>query len=149
MDRYVTKPAEVEAVQLTEDADWEVIAEWCGGRVENRSTAPGMDLETVLVIRTDTGRAVATEGYWVIRGTEGEFYPCLDSVFKRKYRWLSGDGFPPLSTDEVSVTATRETWQGIVNSILAAKQEWATNAAEAVSFDAEADLITKALGEDR
>jgi hypothetical protein len=147
MDRYVTKPAEVEAVQLTEDADWEAIAEWCGGRVENRSTAPGMEPETVLVIPTDTGEATATEGYWVICGTQGEYYPCLESVFERKYRWSSGDGVPPLSTDEVAITATRETWQGIVNSIYAAKQEWATDAAEAASFDAEAELIKAALGD--
>lgn len=32
---YRRRPLQVEAVQLTVDADWEAIAQWCGGKVVN------------------------------------------------------------------------------------------------------------------
>jgi hypothetical protein len=50
--------------------------------------------------------------------------------------------------DLVSITATRREWQGIVNSIYQAKQEYATNEAEGLAFDAEAALIEDVLGAD-
>lgn len=38
-------------------------------------------------IRIDTleGNMVADIGDWIIKGTQGEFYPCKDSVFRTKY----------------------------------------------------------------
>lgn len=36
-------------------------------------------------IQTLEGRMMAVSGDWIIRGTEGELYPCKDSVFQRKY----------------------------------------------------------------
>lgn len=42
--------------------------------------------ERCLIVLTLEGEMVAEPGRWIIRGTEGEFYPCLDSVFQRKYR---------------------------------------------------------------
>jgi hypothetical protein len=41
-----------------------------------------------LIVLTLEGEMVAEPGRWIIRGTEGEFYPCIDSVFQRKYRKL-------------------------------------------------------------
>jgi hypothetical protein len=37
------------------------------------------------VIPTLEGAHLAREGDWIIRGTEGELYPCKPSVFARKY----------------------------------------------------------------
>lgn len=42
--------------------------------------------ERCLIILTLEGEMVARYGDWIIKGTEGEFYPCKDSVFQRKYR---------------------------------------------------------------
>jgi hypothetical protein len=39
-----------------------------------------------LIISTLEGNMVAEPGWWIIQGTEGEFYPCKDSVFQRKYQ---------------------------------------------------------------
>lgn len=39
-----------------------------------------------ITIQTLEGNMICNIGDWVIRGTEGEFYPCKDSVFQRKYR---------------------------------------------------------------
>lgn len=39
-----------------------------------------------LIVATLEGNMVAEPGHWIIKGTEGEFYPCKDSVFRRKYQ---------------------------------------------------------------
>lgn len=44
-----------------------------------------LDKLQFLIIATPEGEMRANFGDWIIRGTEGEFYPCKDSVFKRKY----------------------------------------------------------------
>lgn len=38
-------------------------------------------------VRIDTleGPMMASVGDWIIKGIEGEFYPCKDSVFRNKY----------------------------------------------------------------
>jgi hypothetical protein len=38
-----------------------------------------------VVINTLEGVMTASSGDWIIRGTEGELYPCKPSVFARKY----------------------------------------------------------------
>lgn len=45
-----------------------------------------------LIVLTLEGEMVAEPGAWIIRGTEGEFYPCIDSVFVRKYRVVAPAG---------------------------------------------------------
>jgi len=45
-----------------------------------------------LIVLTLEGEMVAEPGSWIIRGTEGEFYPCIDSVFQRKYRAVAPAG---------------------------------------------------------
>ena len=57
------------------------IAKWCGGKL----FSAGSYHPTGIEISTLEGEMKAPLGYWVIKGTEGEFYPCKDSVFQRKY----------------------------------------------------------------
>lgn len=44
-----------------------------------------------LYIDTLEGRMLAEFGDWIIKGTEGEFYPCKDVVFKKKYEPVGDD----------------------------------------------------------
>jgi len=39
-------------------------------------------------VQTLEGLMQGQSGDWLIEGTEGEKYPCKDSVFKRKYEWV-------------------------------------------------------------
>lgn len=48
--------------------------------------------ERCLIILTLEGEMVAEPGWWIIRGMEGEFYPCKDSVFQAKYRKADANG---------------------------------------------------------
>lgn len=85
MKKYRSKPVEIEAIRFIVDN----IAEIQKIAVENESVAiwpgSGADSEYVLKIKTLEGVMTAGYGDWLIRGTEGEFYPCKDSVFQRKY----------------------------------------------------------------
>lgn len=82
---YRKRPVVIEAVQLTEDADWEQIAQWCGGYLRNNAIAPGAHPETSLTIPTLEGDHRAHEGDYVLRGVQGEFYPCRSDIFVATY----------------------------------------------------------------
>jgi hypothetical protein len=46
---------------------------------------PGVAPKPALCVRTLEGTRVANPGDWIIRGVQGEFYPCKDSIFKETY----------------------------------------------------------------
>lgn len=98
VQKYRKKPVEIEAMQLTRENVDEVAA-WCGGRVI-RDAKPGdptdvyvaLDIPTLEgTMRGDTfhsstwdGRRYAG-GDYIIRGVQGEFYPCKPDVFAATY----------------------------------------------------------------
>jgi hypothetical protein len=70
---YAIKPKPlVRAAQLTEDADWEAIAAWCGGRIRTFPTG-GREL-TLPNDNDDSGGWPAGQGDWIIRGITGRFF---------------------------------------------------------------------------
>ena len=96
--RYKTKPAEIIAVQYNGGAaDGLDIVQWIrtnGGQASYIAPQPAYlendmnfpEIEEKLDIMTDTGLyAQAHPGFWVIQGTEGEFYPCPPDIFANKY----------------------------------------------------------------
>lgn len=82
--RFRKKPIEIEARQfLPEKHVWEpsiVLARWCGG-----DFYPGSGRNPRLVIRTMEGAMRAEPGDWIIRGVQGEFYPCKPDIFEATY----------------------------------------------------------------
>lgn len=58
----------VRAVQLTEDADWEAIAAWCGGRLINHR---GPDDEYTTELRLEPSGLGAFQGDWIVRNGYG------------------------------------------------------------------------------
>jgi hypothetical protein len=75
------KPVVVEAMQLTMD-NAEGVKEWCGGKTWSR---PPMRAVTGISIPTLEGEMAAEYGSWIIKGVEGEFYPCKPDIFERTY----------------------------------------------------------------
>jgi hypothetical protein len=61
-------PNQASAVQLTDDADWEAIAEWCGADLCNRAVADSGEYETHMVL---VGGPSADEGDWIIKTADG------------------------------------------------------------------------------
>ena len=82
--RYVSRPVEIEAVRFT-PATRDYIIELTGCR-HQASDEDGCIYETAnLFISTLEGEMMASPGDYIIRGLEGEFYPCKPSIFEKKY----------------------------------------------------------------
>lgn len=89
MGRYKSKPKQIEALyfdgtneRATEIIDW-VLAQ--GGAAGFMCGSKCCDGKRVINIMTLEGTMGAPEGWWVIRGIKGEFYPCEDDIFQKSY----------------------------------------------------------------
>jgi uncharacterized protein (UPF0335 family) len=76
---YRKKPVVIEAVQLEQNNAIEV-ARWCGG--EAKFMSPAMPS---VFIRTLEGTMRADVGDFIIKGVQGEFYPCKPDIFAATY----------------------------------------------------------------
>lgn len=76
--RYVKKPVMVEAIQLTGESILEC-CEFVGkGTEANFKTCS-------LVIHTLEGNMTASKEDYIIKGVNGEFYPCKPDIFEKTY----------------------------------------------------------------
>lgn len=84
MKRYRKKPVEVEAVQFKDDA--EVLCE-LSAFIDNQDLRVDYaDPENpVLKIETLEGVMKASVGDYIIKGVNGEFYPCKPDIFQKTY----------------------------------------------------------------
>jgi hypothetical protein len=82
---YRKKPVEIQAV-LFDKSNGGPAAKWCGGR--NRFEAKASDPTDVaewIDIPTLEGVMRANLGDYIIRGVQGEFYPCKPNIFAATY----------------------------------------------------------------
>ena len=79
--KYRKKPVEIEAMQLNTHNVHEV-AEWCGADLGHTFGSTDPD---ALDIRTLEGTMAAYIGDYIIRGVQGEFYPCKPDIFAATY----------------------------------------------------------------
>ena len=74
--KYRKKPVIIEAIQWT-GKNLSEIDNFMGGLVENKGTT--------LVIYTLEGDMEASIGDYIIKGVNGEFYPCKPDIFDKTY----------------------------------------------------------------
>ena len=89
MAKYRKKPVVIEAFQMTLERRWDN-SEWPTWLNEAWQAEPGensvwIDPADQLVCGTLEGVHRITFGDWIIRGVEGEIYPCKPSVFTSTY----------------------------------------------------------------
>lgn len=79
MPKYVKKPVVIEAVQWTGENLIEILnfCEKCFSYEKNS--------KTVLAIATLEGTMTASIGDFIIKGVQGEFYPCKPDIFEMTY----------------------------------------------------------------
>ncbi len=90
--RYRKKPIVIEAMQFT-GSNSDAIVQWAQGGWKDDGIwtkqklidSDSMKALYFLVIQTLEGDMEAAAGDWIIRGVEGEVYPCKNSVFKATY----------------------------------------------------------------
>jgi hypothetical protein len=73
--KFRKKPVVVEAVQFT--GNFDEIEEFVGGDCSYHAG--------VLIVATLEGPLKASNNDWIIKGVNGEFYPCKPDIFKKTY----------------------------------------------------------------
>jgi hypothetical protein len=81
---YRKKPVDIEAVQFTRDNFTEV-ARFTLGTAHTFTLDRRIDGIAKCIIPTLEGQHIATQGDYIIKGVEGEFYPCKPSIFEKTY----------------------------------------------------------------
>ena len=90
--QYRKKPVTVEAMGPLTPENRDEIAAWCGGKAEERMVpGPGRGLVKSVLIHTMEGTMRAGDGWYVIRGVKGEFYPCRGDIFEQTYEAVEED----------------------------------------------------------
>jgi len=84
MPMFRKKPVVIEARPVTRETLAEV-ADWCGGHIIGNvpSQTPAV------VISTLEGDMAGALGDFIIRGVQGEFYPCKPDIFEATYEQVS------------------------------------------------------------
>ena len=79
--KFRKRPVTVEAMQIIDGKSVLDIEEWMNSGDTGYSTNP-----PTLWIKTKEGVMEATVGDWIIKGVEGEFYPCKPTIFNKTYQ---------------------------------------------------------------
>ena len=93
MSKYRKKPVVIDAEQWDGKADGATpIIDWVlsnGGtatyQCDGTGECPGTEASHYLVIETLEGSMRASSGDYVIKGVQGEFYPCKPDIFAETY----------------------------------------------------------------
>ena len=82
MKKYRKLPIVIEAVQLIEPNIPSTLASWCNGKVCGTG-----DVSKKVWIEIETLEGTMTTNYtdWIIKGVNGEFYPCKNDIFEKTY----------------------------------------------------------------
>jgi len=82
---YRKKPVKIEAVQF-DRSNGTLVAKWCGGRYDQEAKpSDPTDVAEFVRIPTLEGVMTASVGDFIIRGVQGEFYPCKPDIFAATY----------------------------------------------------------------
>lgn len=94
MQTFRKKPVEIQAIHFTRDNHEEVanLIIAAGYKVRRAVSAKDRPSVTIgLTIPTLEGDMVARYGDWIIKGVNGEFYPCKPDIFEKTYEAVSDD----------------------------------------------------------
>lgn len=87
--KYRKKPVEIEAMHFAKNSPpgrGTEIAHWCGGRfITDVKPSDHTDVRYAIQIPTLEGVMEASEGDYIIKGVQGEFYPCKPDIFDATY----------------------------------------------------------------
>lgn len=84
--KYIKKPVEVDAIQYrkTFDSVYD-ITKWVESFGDNLFDKFRFDKDFNLIVLTLEGRMTVSPLDYIIRGIEGEYYPCKESIFLKTY----------------------------------------------------------------
>lgn len=107
--RFRKKPVVIEAMRFDgTERSQAAIVNWGDGRISG-----WFDDRYCLEIRTLEGTMRADVGDWIIRGVQGEFYPCKPDIFEATYEPAD----TPERDDDAELRADAE-WSGVLGEAL-------------------------------
>lgn len=88
MSKYKKKPVEIEAILVTELLEcfkhkWNELPDWVKNAYED--TTINTITDEYFIIKTLEGDIKATKEDYLIKGVEGELYPCKIEIFNKTY----------------------------------------------------------------
>ena len=84
MAKYKKKPVEIEAIQFNR-SNWEEIQTFTNNTAHTITIERRIDGKCTCIIPTLEGQHIANEGDYIIKGVQGEFYPCKPDIFELTY----------------------------------------------------------------
>lgn len=82
--KYRKKPVIIEAMQWKDHVESHMtISEWSGQEWK-------WSIYGKMYIPTLEGTMTANKGDWIIKGVNGEFYPCKPDIFEKTYEIVEG-----------------------------------------------------------
>lgn len=84
--QYRKRPVVIEAFQITEQTIWveDTWPQWMRDAWVDETLQPAQ-VGHKLIVKTLEGDMTADINDWIIKGVEGELYPCADRIFKATY----------------------------------------------------------------
>ena len=82
--KYRKKPVVIEARKFDSIDNLEELKEWCGGNILKEYPFSVSENRSIL-IETLEGTMKAQLGDYIIKGVQGEFYPCKPEIFEATY----------------------------------------------------------------
>ncbi len=77
--KYRKKPVVIDAIQWTGD-NYAEVHDFTEG-----NAWPTHSHSDTLAVSTSEGEIMATKGCYIIRGVNGEYYPCQEDIFNKTY----------------------------------------------------------------
>lgn len=88
MPKFKAKPKVIEAIQNSGGNGDELVA-WANDPGVTLKPPPDRRMKSghhsVVLIKTLEGTTECAQGWWLIKGLNGEFYPCRDDIFQKTY----------------------------------------------------------------
>lgn len=84
MNRYRKKPVAIEAMAF-DRSTFDELEKFTGGKAYKIAIPKGLGLKAICYIDTLEGVMTASEGDYIIKGIQGEFYPCKPNIFEQTY----------------------------------------------------------------
>ena len=84
IQKYKKKPVEIEAVKFIR-SNFDEIKSFTNGTAHSLTIERRMGGKCTCIIPTLEGQHIATENDFIIKGVNGEFYPCKPDIFEKTY----------------------------------------------------------------
>ncbi len=88
IQKFRKKPVVIEAIQFTR-LTWEEVKEFTENQAHSFRSEKMIGGKSYCKIPTLEGEHIATEYDYIIKGVNGEFYPCKPDIFEKTYELVN------------------------------------------------------------